>query len=89
MIPCDGCSVDYEVGSLALIADYGHECRYCRECAREYEQWQITTQAEEAKRQKEFDLWQLEMRRYVPLKTMPLDFPPVVRRLGDRPLVLG
>ena len=79
-LTCDGCEREDMVGNMSFVVDYGHEVRYCRECASEYEQWHITTQAEEARRQKEFDLWQLAMRRQVPLKLMPMDLPPVQRR---------
>ena len=88
-ISCDGCEREDTVGNMSFVVDYGHECRFCPECAREYEQWHITTQAEEARRQKEFDLWQLAMRRHVPLKLMPMDMPPVQRRARGLPLVLG
>lgn len=88
-IPCDGCDRRYQAGDLAYPVDYGsHECRYCPSCAEVYDGWRQMTISEEAVRQRAFDLWQREMRRHVPLKRMPMDFPPV-RRGESQAVVLG
>lgn len=87
-ISCDGCDLLFKPGELAYPLDYGHECRYCPPCAEMYESWRQLTTIEEARRQREFDLWQLEMRTKVPLKRMPLDFPAVKRGKGV-PVILG
>lgn len=88
-VPCDGCELKFKAQELSFLVDYGgHECRYCPPCAELYESWRQLTTIEEARRQREFDLWQLEMRQKVPLKRMPMDFPPVKRGKG-LPLVLG
>ena len=87
-IPCDGCETLWESGDLAFVLDYGHECRYCPPCAEVYEGWRTLSTIEEARVQRGFDLWQLDRRRQVPLKRMPMDFPPVKRASGP-PMVLG
>ena len=85
---CDGCDTVWEPGELAFVMDYGHECRYCPPCAEVYEAWRQVGIIEEARRQREFDLWQMEARTHIPLKRMPMDFPPVKRGSGP-PMVLG
>lgn len=87
-VQCDGCDLPFEPGELQYPLDYAHEGRYCPPCAEIYEGWRALTTIEEARRQREFDLWQLEMRQKVPLKRMPLDFPPVKRGKGV-PVILG
>lgn len=88
-VNCDGCDLPFAVGELTFLVDYGnHECRYCPPCAEMYESWRTLTTIEEARRQREFDLWQLENRPKVPLKRMPIDFPTVKRGKGP-PVILG
>jgi hypothetical protein len=76
-IPCDGCNVLFPLSDLTFFLDYGnHECRYCQPCAEIYKGWQIVTTMEEARRQRELDLWQMAAREKVPLIRMPMDFGP-------------
>lgn len=86
---CDGCEGVFDLPALTFMVDYGgHECRYCVSCEEVYRSWQYVTTIEEARRQREFDLWQVEMRAHVVLKRMPMDFGPVKRQTGS-PVVLG
>lgn len=78
---CDGCRQTWPHGDLAFVTDYGHECRYCRDCAAIYAQWVVTTRVEEGRRQREFDAWQTHQRAQVPLRRMPMDFPPAPPRV--------
>ena len=73
---CDGCDVTFPLSDLTFFLDYGHECRYCQPCAEMYKGWQIVTTMEEARRQRELDLWQMAAREKVPLIRMPMDFGP-------------
>ena len=78
MIVCDGCEVCLPISDLTFVRDYGgHECRYCQPCAEIYTGWMQLTTLEEARRQREFDLWQEAARAKVPLARMPMDFGPV------------
>ena len=87
MIPCDGCNQIFGTTELVYVQDYGHECRYCAGCAEVYQDFVAGCQAEEQRRQKEFDFWMLDMRARMSLLRMPMDFGPIKRRQPQ--LVLG
>ena len=85
---CDGCEGEIALSDLKFVVDYGHESRYCLPCAEIYAGWQLVRDVEEARRQRELDLWQLTMREKVPLKRMPMDFGPG-RCVTPKPMILG
>lgn len=90
---CDGCTQLFDPATLTYVHDYNHEVRYCVACVEVYTTFVRTCQAEEIIRQRALDLWMIERRTHVPLRTMPIDFPPrasakvVVH--DATPLVLG
>ena len=73
LIPCDGCATPAPV---VCITDYGHEVRYCATCLPLYRAFVAAMVEEEAARQHAYDTWQREQRATVPLRLMPMDFPP-------------
>ena len=77
MIRCQGCDVAVHglPPGIKIIRDYGHVLYYCASCADIYADFVRAMQAEEQRRQREFDLWQEERRKDVPLMLMPMDLP--------------
>lgn len=88
MIRCQGCDIGCTQQALNLVRDYGHVLYYCDQCADIYADFVNAMQAEEARRQREFDLWQEERRKDVPLILMPMDLPKRSQQSAT-PLVLG
>lgn len=87
---CDGCVQPLNPVKTHFIRDYGHEVRYCDDCAETYERFRTAVMAEEARRQRELDLWQLTARTMCPLLTMPMDFPPLkIEKTPEGVLRLG
>ena len=87
VIPCDGCGLG--TPTLTLLTDYGHEVRYCAPCLEVYQAFVAAVTHEEQRRQRELDLWQLERRTHVPLRLMPMDFPPRASSSSQMGVVLG
>lgn len=87
-VPCDGCEQEFEMGQLAFVGDYGHECRYCRECHEEYDTFIKAVVGQEMLLQRALDNWQLMTRKSLRLKRVPMDFPPIQRKPGV-PTILG
>ena len=84
---CDGCNQERE--GIGFHSMFGHIMRYCAECGDIWIEFKQACEAEGARVQALLDIWELDMRKKIPLKLTPLDMPRLVVNKDGKNIVLG